>query len=1244
MYHLRAIVPQSGRGPGEDVRLVSRAAQWAGVMVLAMGLLCAAPQRAEAALAASLEARNEIGFGRFILTFDRLRLPSYRKEVASGILLLSFDEPVEVVLDTLPKDLPNYIVIAKRDPDKRAFRLALRRSYQVNIMEAGNKLFVDLLPSDWSGMPPPLPQAVIRELARAAAEAEAKALKEAKQRAAAEGSYKLAIRLARHPTFTRVVFDWNKFVTASLSRQASRVTVKFGRKAPADLSRLRVNAPTFLRSAKRQALKDGMTIDLSIDDDVSVRGFREGNTYNVDLIGADAAAGAAVADVAEKVKQQTEGGEGRGAITLSAESTKAAPERTAAAAKAPNAGSVATETKSFDPSTLTADAFGDVGPGDSLLPVVKAARALAPPTPQKVARQQATAPSEGEASLTASERPAPAPKENVAKAKPKRAELADIAEPSGSDAAGAGGGQTPSEPRHVRVQSSEASLRLSFPFAKPVSSAVFRRGRTVWIVFDSDTKLDDAALRRAVGNRIVDVRHVRSGRMQYYRLKLSRPWLTYVSKNENAWLVRIGDMVIGKTQHLAMQRALRSDKRSLIRIKLDKPGRVHWLTDTDIGDRIAVTTAFGPPRAIAKPQDFVEFTALATSHGIAIRPHADDIAVRLRLDELLITRHKGLTISAGHAHQYVPGRKALSKRGRVGFLDFQKWRVAQPAQLSDRIHELQRAIALSAPEEKDGQRYALAQIYLANDLVAESLGVLTRMASDDPEVESDPAFNVLRGAALVLMRRSKEARKDLSVHALAHSPDAALWHGLADAQLKNWTGALRWFGEGVEALPSYRQDLQARFRLAAARSALETNQVDRAAKHLQRMPRPPLPPVLEAELHLLEGRYFDQIGREEESLEAFDKVRRSGVRPAVAEADLYTIALKLKSGRMAPKEALPALETLQLVWRGDDVELGAMRLLADIYVKQSRYRDAFDLMRNAVTAFPQSKLALQIQDDMKQVFEDLYLHGKSARMKPVEALSLYYDHRQLTPVGRLGDMMIRRLANRLISVDLLDRAAELLSHQVEKRLHGAARAQVATRLAMVHLMNRKPDLAVQTIRRTRQAGLPTDMLRSRNLLEARALSELGRAEAAIEILNTIEGADVERLKGDALWTAQQWQRAGEQFERILGSRWQKPGPMSKGERFDILRAAISYSLAGDQFALDRMRKKYYEHMVKTPDAQSFVIVTKPVRAKNVDFRKLAKEIAASDTLDAFMKEFRERYDKMPEPSKTSAAPGTPDAS
>src|SRR6202163_4582905 len=108
--------------------------------------------------------------------------------------------------------------------------------------------------------------------------------------------------------------------------------------------------------------------------------------------------------------------------------------------------------------------------------------------------------------------------------------------------------------------------------------------------------------------------------------------------------------------------------------------------------------------------------------------------------------------------------------------------------------------------------------------------------------------------------------------------------------------------------------------------------------------------------------------------------------------------------------------------------------------------------------------------------------------------------------------MIRRLADRLVAVDLLDQASELLQYQIDRRLEGAARAQVAARLAMVYLMNRKPDRAIVALRTTRIADLSGELRQQRLLLEARAQRDIGRHDLALHTISNITGREAVRLR------------------------------------------------------------------------------------------------------------------------------------
>src|SRR4029078_8011493 len=170
-----------------------------------------------------------------------------------------------------------------------------------------------------------------------------------------------------------------------------------------------------------------------------------------------------------------------------------------------------------------------------------------------------------------------------------------------------------------------------------------------------------------------------------------------------------------------------------------------------------------------------------------------------------------------------------------------------------------------------------------------------------------------------------------------------------------------------------------------------------------------------------------------------------------------------------------------------------------------------------------------------------------AHIPPVEALGLFYDYRELTPIGRRGDEMIRRLADRLVAVDLLEQAGELLPHQVDHRLQGAARAQVATRLATIYLMNHNADKALAVLQSTRLSEITADLREQRLLLESRAMSDIGRHELALEIIDGMKGREALRLRADILWAGKKWRESAEAIELLYGERWSESAPLTEQE-------------------------------------------------------------------------------------------------
>jgi hypothetical protein len=272
------------------------------------------------------------------------------------------------------------------------------------------------------------------------------------------------------------------------------------------------------------------------------------------------------------------------------------------------------------------------------------------------------------------------------------------------------------------------------------------------------------------------------------------------------------------------------------------------------------------------------------------------------------------------------------------------------------------------------------------------------------------------------------------------------------------------------------------------------------------------------------------------------------------------------------------------------------------------------------------------------LFAQLFLSPTGDDLPPVDALGMFYEYRELTPIGRRGDEMIRRLADRLVAVDLLDQASELLQYQVDRRLEGAARAQVAARLAMVYLMNRKPDRAIAALRSTRIADLSGELRQQRLLLEARAQSDIGRHDLALDIIANISGREAIRLRSDIYWASRQWRESAEQIELYYADRWRDFKPLNPVEKGDIVRTMVGYALAEDSIGVARFREKYGPLMSGEADRAAFEIASTPASFSSGEFAQIAKMAASVDTLEGFLREMKTRF-----PDATARAPLPPEA-
>ena len=471
-------------------------------------------------------------------------------------------------------------------------------------------------------------------------------------------------------------------------------------------------------------------------------------------------------------------------------------------------------------------------------------------------------------------------------------------------------------------------------------------------------------------------------------------------------------------------------------------------------------------------------------------------------------------------------------------------------------------------------RFALARFLVGSGLGYEAVGVLNAIVARTPNMAGEPELRGLRGAARASIGRFEEAQGDFASAAVAGDPASAVWRGYMASARGDHVAARQAFTAGASAVDAFPAPWRARFGAAHALSALETGDLEAARALLAYSFSQESPAADQLTARLVQARLFELDGQTNRALAVYTAVGRAPLDAVAVPAKLGVVRLSMSKGAMKPAEAASALESLRWRWRGDATELAVIRQLGQLYLSQGLYREALTALKGAGPGLQRLEGAAEVQADLGAAFRMLFLEGGADGLQPVQALGLFYDFRELTPIGADGDEMVRRLARRLVDVDLLDQAAELLKYQVENRLDGVAKAQVATDLATVYLMDRQSEAALQAIWSSRSTLLPSALNAERRALEARALAGLGRYDHALEVLGSDTSPESREVRAEVLWKQEKWAEAAVIYEARLGDRFKDPTPLTQDEEARLIRAGVGYSLGRNTASLARLSRNF----------------------------------------------------------------------
>ncbi|WP_454018735.1 tetratricopeptide repeat protein [Azospirillum sp. Marseille-Q6669] len=984
--------------------------------------------------------------------------------------------------------------------------------------------------------------------------------------APARSAGRVTVSVADTPEQSRLSFTWPEGANYTLRRDGASATLLFDRNGNADLAPVARTALRNIQNVEQFRQANGaLAVTFAVPQDAEIKDSKSGRSVVIDVQNPGTRAGLPTGD----------------------------------AASAPPPGATTTTVR--------------------------------PPSAAAAAPQPATPPA-------AAARPAAAPlpaKEVAAVSVPAKAEAAKT-DPAKTD---------PAKPDPAKAEPQGPTL--VFDAGGPASIAVYPRAGHLYIVFDKPLPIGAG---KAIGGAgtVGAIEPVPATGGSAFRTRIGALVWPKIERQGTSWKITPSSRLTG-TPPFELKIDPEPDfllgARLLVRAA--DAATVVTLSDPDVGDRLQVVPLPAPGNAIPESHRYADLELLPSYQGVVVRPIADAITVRPVKEGVEVTAAGGLHLSpmadAGNRPSASAQTASLPPKPSPGgasntltpptdpkpvpsgrrLFDLPAWKKGDLDHYTEARQNLQLNIVNAPDSERPRAQLDLARFYLANGFGQEAIGMMDVLQEAQPDLEGWPEFRALRGAARFLAGNTDAAAEDFAHPNLANNGEAALWRAAIAADRNDWPAAQAGFKAAAPILNSYPDPILTKLATRAAEAALKTGDAPFAKRLLDRIvERGGTDAEERPDVQYLRGLYYAQTNEPERALEQLTASYNSLDRYYRAKAGLALVNLQLAEGQMSPPAAAERLAGLTFTWRGDELEMQIRQRMGEVLIAAGQYADGFNAMKETAALVADTPRAEEITREMSRIFADLYKDG-AQKLPTIEALQLYDQFRELTPVGEAGDEVIRQLAERLISVDLLNRAADLLQHQVEYRLSGEDKARVGTRLASVRLLDNKPEDALRALELSNVPNLPADLVGERRLMQAKALAELGRGDEALLLLSEDDSKPANSLRVDIAWRAQKWEAAAFALNKLIGPPPPPTQPINPATSQLVLNRAVALALAGDGTNLNLLRKEFGSAMTNGPDVDAFRVLTRPEQALGlIDVNTVRSRVAEVDVFQKFLKNYR----------------------
>lgn len=764
--------------------------------------------------------------------------------------------------------------------------------------------------------------------------------------------------------------------------------------------------------------------------------------------------------------------------------------------------------------------------------------------------------------------------------------------------------------RAVRVEGRDDAILL--PFDTQTGAAAF--GRTVAagitqgvVVFDSRKAIDMAALATdpVFGTARITLLPAAT------QLAMKMPpgtWLG-LGQEKEGWVVTLRH---GRGPPDSAAARLRD---GVVTIAMPEAQGTVVLVDHDTGGKLLVGTVRDHGPAILVPHASPEMTLLPSWEGALVAVGSERVALTASRAgfELKTTTGKPLSVVMEDGSQM-----ALERAGTLTrHFDFPTMPI--PA-LMRRLGTEMAAAAAAPKQARFAPRLRLARDMLALGLDREAASLLVVARGDDPSQEHQAdAGALLRMAQFLADEDTRKAAGNpgLGSSALGNADEVALLRALMQPDQAGLAARAAVVAADWRLMLSYPAPLRRRLLPLAATLLVQGHELEAAQALLNASEEPGGP---SARLTLARAELLQAQGDARGSLALLDRVAASPDRKDSATALRRAVEQRLLAGELRPARAGAALLSQIDRWREPAFELETRLRGAALLVQGGDFRGGLSQMREADRLFPDAHAqVLQAEQEAARAFVQA---GAGAKLSPLDLVALVDENADLLGEREVATTLTPILVDRLIALDLPERAGKLVTKLMDATQDAGALAALGAKLAGLRLDQGNGPGALAALDQSDSADLPAAVIEPRSVLRARALMLGGQDDAARHVLAGLTGADALNLQAALAEKSHDWRAAEDAMQALVRAKIPPSGALSEAEQDVLLRLASDAAQAGDTAMLTHLQTGDATRLSSAPRAALFqTLVAQPVQGV-ADLPRSAREADVARGLPAALASYQ----------------------